>query len=123
MSGLGLLAGIAGSVIGAVALVLAGLFAARATRAAAATTAEAQRAAAIAAADPAQRAADLAAFQAIREDMQQEIDQMRGEMTRVRGLLYSLSRWALHLRDQVTELGGTPEPPPSDVDDYYRTGV
>src|SRR5690606_28918408 len=58
------------AVIGTVGMVVAGLFAARATRAAAKATAEATQAAARAQAEPNQRAADLAAFQAIHEDTQ-----------------------------------------------------
>ncbi|GAA4688226.1 hypothetical protein [Streptomyces youssoufiensis] len=108
----------AGSVLGG-----GGFFVARATVRAAEATARANRAAAQAAAEPAQRQADLAAFQAIRDGMQGELAELREEMVRVRGLLWSVSRWALRLRDQVADRGGVPEPPPADVDEYYRTGV
>ena len=69
----GVAAAIIGSILGAVALLGAGLFAARATKSAARLTAEAQRAAAEAAAEPAQRQADLTAFREIRDEMKSKI--------------------------------------------------
>jgi len=108
---------------GTIGMVVAGLFAARATKAAAKATAEATQAAAQAQAEPNQRAADLAAFQAIRDDMQKELTEVRAELRSVKALLFSVSRWALRLRDQVVALGGTPVETPEDVENYYRTGV
>jgi hypothetical protein len=111
------------AVLGTVGAVVAGAFAARATTRAAAATAEATRAAALAQAEPNQRAEDRAAFDAIKTELREELTATKQEIVRVRGVLYSLSRWALTLRDQVLELGGTPQQTPDDVEDYYRTGV
>ncbi|MEV8548305.1 hypothetical protein AB0L04_00420 [Streptomyces glaucescens] len=108
---------------GTVGMVVAGLFAARATRQAAAATAEATRAAAQAQAEPSQREQDRAAFEAIKTELKEDLAETRAEIVRVRGVLYSVSRWALQLRDQVLELGGTPRQTPDDVEEYYRTGV
>lgn len=116
------LAGIV-AVLGTVGAVVAGAFAARATTRAAAATAEATRAAALAQAEPNQRAEDRAAFEAIKKELRDDLTVTRQEIVRVRGVLYSLSRWALAMRDQVLELGGTPRQTPDDVEDYYRTGV
>lgn len=116
------LAGIV-AVLGTVGAVVAGAFAARATTRAAAATAEATRAAAAAAAEPNQRAEDRAAFELIRKELRDELTATRQEVTRVRSLLYSITRWSLSMRDQVLELGGTPRQTPDDVEDYFRTGV
>ncbi|WP_267825624.1 hypothetical protein [Streptomyces sp. H27-G5] len=104
-------------------MVVAGLFAARATRAAAAATAQATAAAARTAAEPNQRAEDRAAFDAIKSELKSGLIETKAEIVKVRGVLYSVSRWALALRDQVQDLGGIPHEPPRDVEDYYRTGV
>ncbi|WP_309029315.1 hypothetical protein [Streptomyces alfalfae] len=81
-------------------------------------------------AGPAARQVDLSVLQASVERLKEECTELREEQVRTRqeqartrGVLWSLSRWALVLRDQVTELRGTPQPPPQDVEDYYRTGV
>jgi hypothetical protein len=111
------------AVLGTVGAVVAGLFAGRATTRAAAATAEATRAAALAQAEPNQRAEDRAAFDAIKKELRDDLNATKQEIVRVRRVLYSLSRWALLLRDQVLELGGTPRQTPDDVEDYYRTGV
>ncbi|NUS78450.1 MAG: hypothetical protein HOV70_19940 [Streptomyces sp.] len=108
---------------GTVGMVVAGVFAARATTRAAAATSEATRAAALAQAEPSHREQDRAAFEAIKAELKEDLAETRREVQRVRGVLWSISRWALALRDQVTERGGTPHPPPHDVEDYYRTGV
>lgn len=108
---------------GTIGMVVAGLFAARATRQAAAATAEATRAAALAQAEPNQRAEDRAAYDAIKKELRDDLTATKQEIVRVRGVLYSLSRWALALRDQVLELGGTPRQTPDEVENYYRTGV
>lgn len=117
-----LMAGIVAA-LGTVGAVVAGLFAARATTRAAAATAEATRAAAQAQAEPNQRAEDRAAFEVIRKELRDEVTATRQEVKRVRGLLYSITRWSLAMRDQVLELGGTPHQTPDDVEDYFRTGV
>jgi hypothetical protein len=74
-------------------------------------------------AGPAAKQVDLSVLQASVERLEKECTELRQEQTRTRGVLWSISRWALVLRDQVTGLGGTPQPPPQDVEDYYRTGV
>ncbi|MEW2424825.1 hypothetical protein AB0911_30295 [Streptomyces nigra] len=108
---------------GTVGMVVAGVFAARATTRAAAATAEATRAAALAQAEPSQREQDRATFEAIKTELKDDLAETKREVQRVRGVLWSISRWALALRDQVVELGGTPPQTPQDVEDYYRTGV
>ncbi len=76
-----------------------------------------------AAPEPNQRAEDRAAFDAIKKELRDDLTATKQEIVRVRGVLYSLSRWALALRDQVLDLGGIPQQTPDDVEDYYRTGV
>ncbi|MFD0384705.1 hypothetical protein ACFQ2B_28020 [Streptomyces stramineus] len=58
---------------GTLGMIVAGVFAARATKAAASATAEATRAAAQAAAEPEQRRVDLEAFKTIRDDLKVEV--------------------------------------------------
>lgn len=72
---------------------------------------------------PAERQVDLSVLQASVERLKEECSELRLDQARTRGVLWSISRWALRLRDQVTALHGTPEAPPQDVEDYYRTGV
>lgn len=115
--------GFAGAAVGAVAIVAGAWFANRAATKAAQATAEAQRVAATVSAEPNQRAADLAAFRTIREDMQDEIRDMRAEMSGMRALVRSLGRayealwrWAQH------PIGDAPEPDDR-VKEYLRTGV
>lgn len=108
---------------GTVGMVVAGIFSARATTRATMATAEATRAAALAQAEPSQREQDRAAFEAIKTELKEDLAETKREVIKVRGVLWSISRWALALRDQVVERGGTPHPPPQDVEDYYRTGV
>lgn len=66
---------------------------------------------------------DLSVLQASVERLEKESAELRQEQVRTRGVLWSLSRWALVLRDQVVGAGETPQPPPQDVADFYRTGV
>ncbi|CAM5717873.1 hypothetical protein [Streptomyces fumanus] len=108
---------------GTVGMVVAGIFSARATTRATMATAEATRAAALAQAEPSQREQDRAAFEAIKAELKEDLAETKAEVARVRGVLWSISRWALALRDQVVERDGTPLPPPEDVEEYYRTGV
>ncbi|MCX5202503.1 hypothetical protein OG897_13725 [Streptomyces sp. NBC_00237] len=109
--------------LGALGVVTAGLFAARATRAAAVATAEATRAAAQAAAGPAQRDADLRILEATVTRVDVENGALRGRVSRVESLLRAFSwttdRWAA----QMHRAGIEPEPPHPLVDDYNRTGV
>jgi ubiquinone biosynthesis protein UbiJ len=116
-------AGIVGSVLGAVALLGSGLFAARATRAAARTTAEAQRAAAEAAAEPAQRAADLAAFKEIRDGLERRIERHERRIDSLTSLVRAFSGYVSELTGQMRQHGIEPPAPPPRVDEYDRTGV
>jgi hypothetical protein len=115
--------GFAGTAVGAVAMVVAGLFAARASSRATAATAEATRAAATVAAEPDQRKADLEAFRVIRDDMQQEIREMRTDMSGLRALVRSLGRAYEGLWRWAQNPVGDPPEPEDRVKDYLRTGV
>jgi ABC-type protease/lipase transport system fused ATPase/permease subunit len=115
--------GLAGTLAGAVALVLAGLFAARATRHAASATAQAQQAAAQVAAEPAQRQADLEAFKAIRLDMQEEVAELRTRTMSLTSLVRSFAVYVSALTGQMRLHGIEPPAPPDRVDEYNRTGV
>ncbi|WP_031189797.1 MULTISPECIES: hypothetical protein [Streptomyces] len=108
---------------GTLGMVAAGWFAARATRAAASATAEATRAAAQAAAEPAQRERDLEAFKAIRDDMQEEIRDLRTETTRLRSIVRAFAGYVGELTLQMRAGGIAPPTPPDLVDEYNRTGV
>lgn len=119
----GVAAAIVGSILGAVALLGSGLFAARATRAAARTTAEAQRAAAQAAAEPAQRQADLAAFKEIREGLDRRIERQERRIDSLTSLVRAFSWYVSELSGQMREHRIEPPAPPPRVDEYNRTGV
>jgi len=119
----GVAAGIIGSIVGAIALLGAGLFAARATKAAARTTAEAQRAAAEAAAEPQQRAADLAAFREIREGLERRIERQERRIDSLTSLVRAFSSYVSELTGQMRQNGVEPPPPPQRIDEYNRTGV
>ncbi|GAA5033239.1 hypothetical protein [Streptomyces siamensis] len=108
---------------GTVGMVVAGLFAARATTRAAAATAEATQAAARVQVEPAQRAADLAAFQAIRDDMQGELEEMRTDTRSLRSLVRAFAWYVGELTAQMRGHGIEPPAPPDRVDQYNRTGV
>jgi len=115
--------GLAGTLAGAAALVLAGLFAARATRHAAVATAEAQRAAAQVAAEPDQRQADLQAFNAIKDDLKAEVADLRTRTISLTSLVRSFALYVSDLTGQMRLHGIEPPAPPSRVDEYNRTGV
>lgn len=119
----GVAAGVIGSVLGAVALLGSGLFAARATRAAARTTAEAQRAAAEAQAEPQQRAADLAAFKEIRDGLDRRIEQQDRRIDSLTSLVRAFSWYVSELTGQMRQHRIEPPAPPPRVDEYNRTGV
>lgn len=104
-------------------MVLAGLFAARATSRATTATAEATRAAALAQAEPSQRAADLAAFREIRDDMQGEINTTRDEVRSLRSLVRAFATYVHQLTGQMRAHGIEPPAPPDRIDEYNRTGV
>ncbi|MEV7654690.1 hypothetical protein AB0O39_11010 [Streptomyces anulatus] len=111
------------AVFGMVGTVLAAAFAAKATRAASRATADATRAASLAQAEPNQRAADLAAFQAIRDDMQDEITEMRDETRSLKSLVRSFAWYVSELTSQMRSHGIEPPAPPDRVTEYNRTGV
>ncbi|WP_228979739.1 hypothetical protein [Streptomyces sp. DH12] len=119
----GVVAAIAGSVLGAVALVASGLFAARATRTAARTTAEAQRYQAQVAAEPAQRQADLAAFKEIREGLERRVERSERRVDSLTLLVRSFAGYVSELTGQMRTHGLEPPAPPDRVDEYNRTGV
>jgi hypothetical protein len=119
----GVVAGVVGSLLGAVALLGSGLFAARATRTAAATTAEAQRAAAEAAAEPAQRQADLAAFREIRDGLEQRIEWHERRIDSLTSLVRAYAYYVAELTGLMRQQGSDPPEPPPRIDEYNRTGV
>jgi len=113
----GVAAGIVGSILGALALLGSGLFAARATKAAARTTAEAQRTAANVAAEPAQRAQDLAAFREIREGLDRrigqqdrKIEEQTQRLDTMSALLRAYSWTVERLIGRMRDRGITPDP-------------
>lgn len=108
---------------GTVGMVLAGWFAARATKAAASATAEATRAAAQAAAEPEQRRVDLEAFKTIRDDLQMEVRELRTETTRLRSIVRAFAGYVGELTIQMRSAGVAPSDPPQLVDEYNRSGV
>lgn len=108
---------------GTIGMVMAGWFAARATKAAASATAEATRAAAQAAAEPEQRRVDLEAFKTIRDDLSSEVRDLRQETTRLRSIVRAFAGYVGELTMQMRSSGVTPSEPPQLVDEYNRTGV
>jgi hypothetical protein len=106
------LVGVAGAIAAVIAAIVAGWFSVRGSRAAARISTA-----------PQAKQVDLSVLISSVERLEKECGELRQEQTRTRGVLWSISRWALVLRDQVIERGGTPQPPPQDVEDYYRTGV
>lgn len=114
----GVITAILGSLLGAVALLGAGLFAAKATRAAARTTAEAQQATAQAAAEPAQRQADLIAFKEIRDELKAKIDRQDQRIDRLSGLVVAYSWTVDRLIERMRTRNLHPEP--EDIHDRVR---
>lgn len=108
---------------GTVGMVVAGAFAARATKQAANVTADAQRAVAAAAAEPEQRRVDLEAFQAIRDDLRREVQDLRQETNRLRGIVRAFASYVGELTMQMRDSGVEPVEPPDPVREYNRTGV
>lgn len=104
--------GIVGAIISVIGTGTMGFFTYRGTRTAARINTA-----------PNAKQVDLSVLQASVERLEKECGELRQEQTRTRSILWSVSRWALRLRDQVTTLGGTPDAPPQDVEDYYRSGV
>jgi len=119
----GVAAGVIGSVFGALALLGAGIFAARATKIAARTTAEAQRAAALAAAEPAQRQVDLNTFKTIRDGMERKLDRHERRIDSLSSLVRAFSWYVSELTGQMRGNGIDPTEPPERIREYNRTGV
>jgi ABC-type protease/lipase transport system fused ATPase/permease subunit len=108
---------------GTIGMVIAGMFAARATKAAAAATAEATQAAAQFQAAPAQRTADLSVLQATVERVDKENGELRTRQSRTEAILRAFSWSADRWCRQMTQAGIEPHPPHPLVDEYNRTGV
>ncbi|MER5277825.1 hypothetical protein ABT025_18980 [Streptomyces sp. NPDC002809] len=116
--------------LGAVGVVVAGVFTSRATTRAAQATAAANQAAAAAAAAPALRTADLAVLQATVDRVDKENGQLRSENQQIRNKQSRLERflqafsWSM---DDLYRWARNPVGPPPDphplVDEYNRTGV
>ncbi|GAA2456852.1 hypothetical protein [Streptomyces macrosporus] len=106
------LVAVVGAVSAVVAAVVAGWFSVRGSRAAARISSA-----------PAAKEVDLSVLQASIDRLEKELSDVRQKLARLGGIVWSVLRWAFRLRDQVTALGGTPEPAPPDVEEFYRTGV
>lgn len=108
---------------GTVGMVLAGVFAARATKQAAAATAEATQAAARVQAEPNQRAEDRAAFEAIKKELREDLTTTREEVKSLRSLVRAFAWYVAELTTQMREHRIEPPAPPERVEEYNRTGV
>lgn len=111
------------AVVGTVGMVLAGLFAARATKQAAAATAEATQAAARVSAAPNERAEDRAAFEAIKTELRADLSATREEVKSLRSLVRAFAWYVAEMTGQMRQHGIEPPAPPDRVDEYNRTGV
>ncbi|MFD9465314.1 hypothetical protein [Streptomyces sp. NPDC060027] len=111
------------AVLGTVGMVIAGLFAARATKQAAAATAEATQAAARVQTEPNQRAEDRAAFEAIKTELRADLTATREEVRSLRSLVRAFAWYVGELSSQMRGHGIEPPSPPERVDEYNRTGV
>ncbi|MEU5900533.1 hypothetical protein [Streptomyces venezuelae] len=111
------------AVIGTVGMVVAGLFAARATTRAAAATAEATQAAARATAEPNQRQADLESFREIRQGLERRLERVEERERGLRSLVRAFAGYVAELGTQMRSHGIEPPAPPARVDEYNRTGV
>lgn len=98
----------AGAIAAVIAAVVAGWFSVRGSRAAAA---------------PQQRQVDLSVLQASVERLEKEQGEMRQQIVRLRTMLWAAVGWANRRGDQVENLGGVPEAPPEEIEQFYRTGV
>ena len=108
---------------GTVGMILAGLFAARATKAAAAATAEATQAAARVQVGPNERAEDRAAFEAIKTELRADLSSTRDEVRSLRSLVRAFAWHVAEMAGQMRQHGIEPPAPPARVDEYNRTGV
>lgn len=108
---------------GTVGMVVAGVFAARATTRAAAATADATRAAALAQAEPSQRAEDRAAFESIKTELRAELTATREEVRSLRALVRAFAWYVGEMTVQMREHCIEPPAPPERIKEYNRTGV
>lgn len=99
---------IAGAVAAVVAAVVAGYFSVRGSRAAAA---------------PQTKQVDLSVLQASIAQLEKDMKELRQQLVRLRTVLWVALRWANRRGDQVESLGGTPEPTPEEVEQFYRSPV
>jgi hypothetical protein len=113
---------VVGALLGALALLGAGIFAARATRAAARMTAEAQRATALAAAEPAQRRADLDTFKEIRVGLERRLERHETRVDSLTSLVRAFSWYVSELTGQMRSHGIEPPAPPERIAEYNRNG-
>lgn len=109
--------------LGTVGMVVAGWFAARATKAAAAATAEATQAAARVAVGPNERAEDRAAFEAIKNELRADLNSTREEVKSLRSLVRAFAWYVADMTGQMRQRGIEPPAPPARIDEYNRTGV
>jgi hypothetical protein len=98
----------AGAIAAVIAAVVAGWFSVRGSRAAAA---------------PQQRQVDLSVLIKSVEQLEKDRDRMQLQITRLRTFLWDAIGWANRRGAQVEQLGGVPEPPPEQIEEFYRTGV
>ena len=114
---------VVGTLLGALALLGSGLFAARATRAAARMTAEAQRATALAAAEPAQRRADLDTFKEIRDGLERKLERHETRIDSLTSLVRAFSWYVSELTGQMRSHGIEPPAPPERIVKYNRNST
>jgi hypothetical protein len=72
---------------------------------------------------PSSKQVDLSVLQASVERLEKEHGEMQRQLSRFRALLWDAIGWAKRRGDQVEHLGGTPEPTPPEIEEFYRTGV
>lgn len=109
--------------LGTLGMVIAGWFAARATKQAAKATAEATQAAARVSVGPNERAEDRAAFDAIKSELRAELTSTREEVRSLRSLVRAFAWYVGELTSQMREHQVDPPAPPPRVEEYNRTGV
>lgn len=114
---------VVGAILGALALLGSGVFAARATKAAAKMTAEAQRATAVANAEPAQRQADLATFREIRDGLERKLERHENRIDSLTSLVRAFSWYVSELTGQMRSHGIEPPAPPERIVEYNRNGT
>ncbi|MBE4761759.1 hypothetical protein [Streptomyces caniscabiei] len=104
--------GLVGAAVTVVGVVITGYFTYRGGRAAAAIQAE-----------PSQRAEDRAAFEAIKNELREDLKTTREEVKSLRSLVRAFAWYVGELTLQMREHRIEPPAPPERVDEYNRTGV